>query len=133
MPMGSSSNGNLLRLFFGLSVTCLSFLTATPAWSQSSSTGTVLGQVTDQSSAAVPGAVIKLTEKSTNKTYTSTSNDAGRYTFVSVPPGVYDVMFSRSGFSVYTVKAQTVEVGNSLTINAPLAVGSTSTTVEVNE
>lgn len=119
--------------FFRQYVVCLAFiaLTATPAWTQTTSTGTVSGQVTDVSNAAVAGAQIKLVDTATNQTLTTSSNDAGRYIFLNVIPGTYTISFTKPGFSVYEVNGQRVVVGQSLTINAPLKVGATSTTVEV--
>ncbi len=104
---------------------------AVPGWSQITSTGTVAGQVTDQQNAAIAGAEIAITDTSTNTMQKTTSNDTGRYIFVSVSPGTYNITVTKPGFSVYRVAAQHVQVGQVLTINAPLEVGTTTTTVEV--
>ncbi len=61
----------------------------------------------------------------------TTSNTDGRYVFANVDPGTYNVIFTKSGFASFRVAQQAVEVGSTLTINATLALGSTSTTVEV--
>ena len=53
--------------------------------------GSISGQVTDQQSAAIVGAEIKLVDPSTNTARTTTNNDVGRYSFASVAPGTYDV------------------------------------------
>jgi Carboxypeptidase regulatory-like domain len=105
---------------------------AAPIWAQNTSTGTVTGLVTDQSGAAVGGAEVKLTDVSTNLVLRTTSNDAGRYTIVNVAPGTYNVSVAKTGFSTFQAGGQQVDVGTVLTINAPLEVGSTSTTVEVS-
>jgi hypothetical protein len=102
-----------------------------PARAQTSIAGTVTGQVTDESGAAVPGAAVKILETATGQAFATITNDAGRYDFPTVPPGKYDVTFSKVGFSSYDVKGQEVMVGVVLTLNAPMKVGSTSTTVEV--
>ena len=123
------------RAFPGSVAVCLALavaLLAAPAWSQSTATGTVSGQVTDASNAAIAGAEVKLTDTGTGITLSTTSNDAGRYIFLNVAPGTYNLTFTKQGFSVYAVAAQAVKVGEVLTINAPLAVGSTTTTVEVS-
>jgi hypothetical protein len=117
-------------LIFGMALTGSVFI-GVPAWSQTSSTGGVSGQVTDQQSAAIAGAQVKLTDTSTNSALTTLTNDTGRYTFVNVPPGTYDIGFSKTGFSAFKVGQQHVQIGQVLTINAKLEVGSTSTTVEV--
>jgi len=106
-------------------------LAITPAWSQSTASGTVSGQVTDAQKAAVAGTEIKITDNATARTLSTTSNDTGRYIFLNVTPGSYNMTFSKPGFSVYQVNNQAVVVGQVLTINAALTVGATTTTVEV--
>lgn len=100
-------------------------------WGQTATAGTVAGQVTDEQNAAVPGTEIKVIDTATNAIQTSISNDAGRYIFSQVPPGSYNVIFTKQGFSLYQVNNQQVGVGEVLTLNAKLKIGSTSTTVEV--
>ena len=121
-----------LRLFVPLATLALVSVLSVPANAQSSIAGTVTGQVTDASGAAVPGAAIKLVDVATGAAFVSVSNDAGRYDFPTVPPGKYDITFGKEGFSTYDIKAQEVKIGIVLTLNAALKVGSTSTTVEVS-
>ena len=90
----------LTRLFFGLMVGCigiLPFLSITPARAQSTSTGTIGGQVTDPQNAVVPKADVTLRDVATNTTRKSLTDDSGRYTFVNIPPGIYDIAVSRTG------------------------------------
>ncbi|MBV8708098.1 MAG: carboxypeptidase regulatory-like domain-containing protein, partial [Acidobacteriaceae bacterium] len=101
------------------------------AWAQATNTGTVSGQITDQQGAAIAGTELKLIDTSTGVTRTTISNDTGRYTFVNVDPGVYDMEARKSGFALAKVSQQKVDVGLVLTINLPMQVGSISTTVEV--
>jgi hypothetical protein len=102
------------------------------AWGQTSTVGTVAGLVTDEQSAAIPAAVVKLTDTSTNAAMSTVTNTDGRYVFSSVPPGKYNLSFGKEGFTSYRVDGQAVDIGQSLTINATLKVGSTTTTVEVS-
>jgi hypothetical protein len=55
----------------------------------------------------------------------------GRYTFVSVPPAVYDVTVTKSGFTTGKLSGQKVDIGQALTLDVTLQVGATTTTVEV--
>jgi Carboxypeptidase regulatory-like domain len=112
-------------------VTALS-LTIKGSWAQTSQVGTVSGQVTDESKAAVPGAAVTLTDVATSAHLETTSNNDGRYVFSSVTPGTYNISFVKQGFSTYEVNAQAVEISAVLTIDAVLRVGSTATTVEVS-
>ena len=114
----------------GLAFGILFATSSSPVWSQAA-TGTVSGQITDQSSAAIPGAAVKLTDTATNATLSTQSNEAGRYIFVNVPPGRYDITVAKQGFSTFKAAGQDVQVGELLTINARLEVGTTATTVEV--
>ncbi|HLK66980.1 MAG TPA: carboxypeptidase-like regulatory domain-containing protein [Bryobacteraceae bacterium] len=106
-------------------------LSSTPAWSQATSTASIAGLVADEQGAAIPGAEVKLTDTATGGSQVTLSNDAGRYVFVNVSPGVYTVLVSKQGFTAFKVDAQKVDVGTAMTINATLKVGATTTTVEV--
>jgi hypothetical protein len=120
---------------FGLRVACLAILLSLgvrPAWPQATSTSTVAGLVTDQQNAVMPNAEVRLTDTATNIERTTSTNEAGRYVFVNVRSGTYNIAFSKPGFAVYRVAAQQVTIGSTLTINVTLEVGTTTTTVEVS-
>src|ERR1051326_4362251 len=106
-------------------------LTAIPAFPQATSTGSISGIVTDQQQAAIPAADVLLFDPSTKETSTAKSNAAGRYIFINVKSGTYNVSVVKDGFSTYKVDDLEVTIGSSLTVNAILQVGSTSTTIEV--
>jgi len=100
------------------------------AWAQSTSTGTVMGTVTDPSGALVAGATMTLTDAATKTARMVTTNDAGRYIFVDVTPGAYEISITKQGFS--TTKTQTtVQVGQATTANMTLQVGTSNVVVEV--
>src|ERR1700681_4054694 len=134
MNSGHQLNRIIVSSFMaGLAVISLALfasLAAPPAWSQAA-TGSIEGQVTDQQNAAVAGAEVRLVDVSTNTTQSTTTNEVGRYTFISVPPGVYNVTVSHPGFTQAKVQGQKVDIGMSLTLNVTLALGATSTIVDV--
>src|SRR5437660_5795778 len=99
-------------------------LGAIQAWGQSASSGTVSGQVTDPQGAALMGAEVRMTDPQTNITRTTAANEAGRFSFISVTPSVYDFVISKPGFSQSKISAQKVEVGLTLTLNVSLQLGS---------
>lgn len=135
--MNLSSTLGTLRVCafrFGLLAACLGLLLgigAGSAFAQATSTGTVSGQVTDQQNAVIAGAQIMLTDTATNQTRTTTSNDAGRYIFVNVPPGIYNLSVTKDGFTTFRAASQKMDVGQALTLNAVMEVGSVSSVVEV--
>src|SRR5260370_31755169 len=124
-------NKVLSTLLLGLCVGLIFGLNGKTARAQSTSSGTVSGLVADQQSAVVPGAEVTLTDLGTSASRKTTSNDAGRYTFVNVPPGIYDISVSRTGFQRAVVAGQKVTVGLELTANVTLQAGSVSETVLV--
>ncbi|MGA8618175.1 MAG: carboxypeptidase-like regulatory domain-containing protein [Candidatus Sulfotelmatobacter sp.] len=104
---------------------------ALPAWGQSTSTGTVSGSVTDQSGAVVAGATVTLTDSSTNAARTVATNATGRYIYVDVNPGIYNIAVSKPGFETTKTQHQEVKVGASLTVDLSLQVGGANVVVEV--
>jgi len=61
-------------------------------------TGTISGRVADQNGAAVPAADITLTNDQTKDQRNSSTNEAGRFSFASVQPGVYTLKIEHQGF-----------------------------------
>ena len=106
-------------------------LSAVPAWSQATSTGSISGIVTDQQQAAIPAAEIRLLDPSTKETSIAKTNGAGRYIFVNVKSGTFTLSVVKDGFSIFKVDNLPVTIGDALTVNAVMQVGSTSTTIEV--
>ncbi len=104
---------------------------ALPVFAQTTTLGTVNGTVTDSTNAVVPDAAVTLKDTATGQTRTTTTNSAGRYVFINVNPGVYDVTITKQGFAKTTITGDRVEVGQVSTNNAVLKVGSESQTIEV--
>ncbi len=107
------------------------FVFALSAAAQTATSGTVVGNVTDPTSAVVPNAEIKLVNLDTNATAVQMTNSAGQYTFPNVTPGNYKITAKLTGFRTATVSNLTVEVNKSYTVPISLEVGSESQTVEV--
>ena len=121
---------NVKLALFLLVVVCLA--STLPAWAQSTNTGTVAGVVTDSSGAVVLGATVTLTDKATNIARTTPTNKDGRYIFVDVNPGIYNIAISKPGFATTKAENQEVKVGTSLTIDLSLQVGAANVVVEVS-
>src|SRR5260370_42369749 len=71
-------------------------MVAPPAWSQATTTGTITGQVTDAQNASIPGVEVKLIDTATGTAQTTSINEAGRYIFVNVASGVYNLTFGKA-------------------------------------
>jgi len=100
-------------------------------FAQMAGTGQVVGTVTDPSGAAVAGATATLTDMATNSSRTATTNEAGRYSFATVEPGVYSLTISKVGFRIGKFSNQQVTVGDTKSLDIKLEIGSSIETVEV--
>lgn len=63
--------------------------------------GSVVGNVTDQTQAAIPEATVTLTNINTGWTRQVRSNASGYYSFPTVPGGTYELRITREGFRTY--------------------------------
>jgi hypothetical protein len=95
------------------------------------STATISGVVRDPSGAVLPNASVILQNVDTSVENTTVTNKSGVYTLVSVQPGRYVLKASASGFSTKQVEALTITVGQIVSLDVSLAVGSESSLVTV--
>ncbi|HLH15671.1 MAG TPA: carboxypeptidase regulatory-like domain-containing protein [Bryobacteraceae bacterium] len=107
------------------------FVFASPLFAQSAPTTSLLGTVVDPTGAAVPSAVLELTNAGTNWTKKTESDAQGRYLFTLVPPGVYDLSVSASGFAGFRQRAIRLDADVPATVNLSLAVAGTTTAVTI--
>src|SRR5882724_9473290 len=93
--------------------------------------GTLTGIVSDPSQSVVAGATLKLRDEGSGALRDTVANSEGYYTFVSVPPGRYELTVTHSGFDTHKQPGITIGGGDKLNINVTLKVGTTTNTVEV--
>ena len=74
------------------------WLSASGAYAQSSTTGKVIGTVTDQGDAVVPRAEVQLLNAGTNALSTVSTDESGGYVFPVVSPGTYLLTVKMKGF-----------------------------------
>ena len=96
-------------------------------------TGTILGNVLDQSGATIPNATITITNQETGVVRKTVSNADGVYNVPSLLPGTYTVEASAQGFNAAQTKNVVLSVGSDTRVDLKLAVGSTVQTVTVTE
>ena len=113
------------------SIVCLLALTPTELFSQAANTGSIAVIVLDAQGAAVTGAAVTITDTATNVERTAVTNETGRYIFVDVPPGTYNVGVTKTGFRAAKLTKQVVSVGLALTLNVALEIGAITETIEV--
>ncbi len=92
--------------------------------------GAIVGTVTDASLAVLPGATVDAASASGTRLSTTT-NTQGEYRFPRVPPGSYVVSAKLDGFNPAEVQNVMVGLGDTVTANVTLEVGTVSETISV--
>jgi protocatechuate 3,4-dioxygenase beta subunit len=67
-------------------------------WTQGETTSAIVGQVTDATRAAVPGATVTIMSGETGLTRRGKTDPAGRFNFPQLKPGAYSVRVEAEGF-----------------------------------
>ena len=99
---------------------------------QGQTQGDIIGEITDSSGAAVPGARLTLTHVETNAIREGLANNSGVYRFPSLVPGHYSVKVEADGFKPVIRSGIEVQVQQTARIDFALQIGSVSEVVEVS-
>ena len=83
-------------------------------------TATIPGTVTDSSGAAVPGAMVGVTNTGTGIVQTTLSDERGRYRVPSLNIGQYDAKAELQGFQTVIHKGIEVTIGSDVVIDFAL-------------
>jgi hypothetical protein len=89
-------------------------------------TGSLQGTVTDPTGAAVDGAKVVATDRTSGNARTTTTTNNGGYTFVQLAPGDYKVEITKEGFKTFVQARVSILVATPTNLNAQLSVGATS-------
>jgi hypothetical protein len=92
--------------------------------------GAIAGAVADSSGAAVADASVKIVHKGTGLTRTQNTPAAGDFNFADLPPGLYTVTVSRTGFQTFSEDVDAA-VGKITSVPVTLGVAGQTQTVEV--
>jgi len=91
----------------------------------------VQGTVTDSAGGVVGGATVTLSNKETNQSQTTTSSDAGFYSFTGLAPGNYSVTAEKQNFKKTIVDNVNVEAEATRGVDVVLPPGGVNETVTV--
>ena len=94
--------------------------------------GSLVGTVTDQSGAVVPGAVVSVVDTQTGQTRQETSDSGGRYNLVNLIPGTYSVKASAKGFRTVEQAGFTITPNTIGRLDLHLEIGEATQTVTVS-
>ena len=123
-----------MRAIYALSVlvVLLSFLLPTRALAQGETTSAIVGQVTDATGAAIPGAMITITSRETGLQRSAKTDGEGRFNFAQLKPGAYSVKAEAVGFDPQRSDNVFSGLGQKQSVNFALNVAQSKQTVEVS-
>jgi hypothetical protein len=93
--------------------------------------GTILGTVTDQSGAVLGDTTVQLINDDTNTKTTTKTNESGYYQFVDVIPGTYNIVVQKQGFKQLSRTGIVLQTEARILVDLSLPVGASTESVEV--
>ena len=97
---------------------------------QTVTSATLGGRVEDSAGAAVPGALVTISNLDTNQTQTATSDAEGRYRFSYLPAGPYELSVEHAGFDTLRQRL-TLTLGQALDVPLRLSVAGVTGSVNI--
>lgn len=101
-----------------------------PALALAQQTGTVTGKVVGTDNLAIPGVTIEARSSVLPTPRVTVTGGVGEYQLPALPPGDYTITFTLQGMATVTRQAR-VQLNLETTVNATMAVGGVTETVEV--
>src|SRR5882762_8974214 len=119
----------LVALAFAFSCFCL----AGNALAQVQITsGSIQGTVVDENGGAVVDASVEALNLDTNLLKNVVTDAEGRFIFLSLPPGRYTIIITKTGFATISQTGVTLTVGQSLVLPVTMRVSATQEKIEVS-
>src|SRR5438105_4215253 len=115
-----------------LLVACLiAFLASAPLAAQTT-TGTILGAVTDSSGARIGSAVVSAVNEQTKEKHATSTSAGGDYMFSALPVGEYRVEVETPGFKKYVHQGIVLDVNQNARVDAIMELGQVTQEVLVS-
>src|ERR1700728_1145650 len=123
------STSNRIRIL-GLVSLALALCLPLPA---QTTTGQILGSVTDPTGAGIAGAAVLVTDTQHGTTRTATTGASGDYAVPELQPGTYKIRAEAKGFRTVERPNIVIEVAQDLRVDMSLPTGSVNETVVVTD
>ena len=92
------------------------------ALAQGKTTGRIIGTITDEKGAVIAGAEVNVLSKATGSERQSITDDEGNYSVTSLPPGLYRVTVTATGFNLKPFDDVQVAITETTLLDANLTV-----------
>src|SRR6202167_4315209 len=118
---------------YGLTVAALSIiLFPGKSFAQGETTSAIVGQVTDATGAAIPGATVTITNRETALQRSAKTDDEGRFNLPQLKPDTYSVRVEAAGFASQQNDHVLAALGQKQTVNFTLKVAQSNQTIEIS-
>src|SRR6185295_14043000 len=97
----------------------------------SDNNGAIAGVLSDPLGAVIPNATVWATNTRADKNYQTNTDENGKYSFPSLPPGSYDVTFDAIGFARAVISEVLVRAHQIIEVNATMNPGAVTETVTI--
>jgi hypothetical protein len=94
--------------------------------------GSIVGTVTDPSSAGVPGAQVKVVNTGTGQQSDLTTTDNGGFAINTLPPGAYTITVTAAGFKSANRRDVIVASNSTVRVTIGLEIGQVTESVEIS-
>lgn len=121
------------RRFHNLAFLVIFFISSSLSGIAQSSTGSISGTVTDESQALLPNAAVTINNTDTGFSRIIQTTGDGRYKFVNLPIGSYQLTIEAPNFAKYVQTGIKLVVNQDAEINVALKTGGVQETVTVTE
>jgi carboxypeptidase family protein len=95
-------------------------------------TGVIRGTVTDATGASLPGVTVEARHLDTNLVRMQVTDTDGRFVFLQLPPGPYQITFTLPGFATMVQQNVPLTVGQAVTLPVGMKVSGVAETVTVS-
>jgi len=113
-------------------LTVVLLLLSCPVLFAQATEGTILGNLTDQTGAAMANALVVVTNTGTGVSRETRTNEAGEYVVTNLPLGTYSVTAEAKGFKRAVQAAVPITVKARVRVDMALEVGETTQRIEVS-
>src|SRR3984957_1238060 len=124
---------NLVLLMRPLALLVSTLALRIPAMAQGETTSAIVGSVSDQTGAAIPGAAVTVTSSENGMRRFVKTDDSGRFSFPQLKPGTYSVKAEADRFEAQQNNTVSAGLGQKQTVDFKLNIASATESILVQE
>ena len=114
-----------------LGIVFILFCASITVLGQTQTTGRLVGTVADEKGAAILGAEVTVTNRTTGEERKAVTNESGYFTVPLLPAGTYTVSATSSGFKKFLADDVKITITETTTLNPQLSIGAVTESVTV--